>query len=231
MNSGSTLPRNRGRGELVLHFRSRLVASAFPNMSQTPESRQKVREICRVAARVFYEKGYDGASVQEIAGAVGLTKPGLYHYFQSKDHLLFEIMNYGMDILQEEVLDKLKSVADPVEKLRRTIMGHIDLIVRARDREITVILHENRSLKGALRKKINARKRDYIHHLESLIAAVQEQKGSAPLIAPRVAAFALLGMINWLYQWYQRDGAIKQEEIEAQYADFFFRGLLGKDGC
>jgi len=186
-----------------------------------------VREICRVAARVFYEKGYDGTSVQEVAAAVGLTKAGLYHHIESKDHLLFEIMNYGMDILQEEVLDKVKSIADPMEKLRQTILGHIDLIVRARDREITVILHENRSLKGALRKKINARKRDYIHYLESLIAAVQEQKGTAPLVPPRLAAFALLGMINWLYQWYQRDGGIKQHELAHQYADFFFRGLLG----
>jgi len=196
-------------------------------MAHTEESRQKLREICRVAARVFYEKGYDGASMQEIASAVGLTKAGLYHHVESKDHLLYEIMNYGMDILQEAVLDKVSQIADPLEKLRQTMIGHIDLIVRARDLEITVILHENRSLKGALRKKINARKRDYIRFLEDLIAAVQTQRGGPPRVAPQVAAFALLGMINWLYQWYQPDGAIKQEEIATQYADFFFRGLLG----
>jgi len=196
-------------------------------MSHTDATKQKLREICRIAARVFYEKGYDGASMQEIASAVGLTKAGLYHHIGSKDHLLYEIMNYGMDILQETVLDKIKNVTDPREKLRSTIIGHIDLIVRARDLEITVILHENRSLKGVLHKKINARKREYIHYLEDLIAKVQQQKGGKPLVTPRVAAFALLGIINWLYQWYQPEGPIKENELASTYADFFFRGLLG----
>ena len=145
----------------------------------------------------------------------------------SKDRLLFEIMNYGMDILDETVLEKVKDIADLRERLRRTIVGHIDLIVRARDMEITVILHENRSLRGALRKKINARKKAYIQHLEGLIAQVQAQVGAEPLLPPRLAAFALLGMINWLYQWYRPEGPIKQNELAQAYVDFFFLGLLG----
>src|SRR5208337_1681267 len=196
-------------------------------MARTADARQKLREICRVAARVFYEKGYDGASMQDIAEAVGLTKAGLYHHVGSKDMLLFEIMNYGMDILDESVLVKVKDVPNLREKLRRTIIGHIDLVVRARDREITVILHENRSLKGALRKKINARKRAYIEYLEDLIARVQEQSGIPPKLSPHIAAFAVLGMINWLYQRYHLKGPVKQEEIATAYLEFFFRGLLG----
>jgi TetR/AcrR family transcriptional regulator, cholesterol catabolism regulator len=196
-------------------------------MSGATNSKQKLREICRVAARVFYEKGYDGASMQDIAQAVGLTKAGLYHHVGSKDRLLFEIMNYGMDILDEAVLDKIKGIEDPYERLRQTIAGHIDLVVRARDLEITVILHENRSLKGALRKKINARKKAYIHYLEDLIAQVQERSGREPLIAPALAAFNLLGIINWLYQWYRPEGAISQAELTQGCLDFFFRGLLG----
>jgi len=196
-------------------------------MAQLTDAKQKLREICRLAARVFYEKGYDGASMQDIAAAVGLTKAGLYHHVGSKDRLLFEIMNYGMDILDETVVQKVQGVADARERLRQTIIGHIDLIVRARDQEITVILHENRSLRGALRKKINTRKRAYIQLLEEMIAKAQEQAGAPPLISPRLGAFALLGMINWLYQWYRPEGAIKQNELAQAYAEFFFRGLLG----
>ncbi len=165
--------------------------------------------------------------MQDIAEAVGLTKAGLYHHVGSKDMLLFEIMNYGMDILDETVLAKVKDIPDPREKLRQTVVGHIDLVVRARDMEITVILHENRSLKGALRKKINARKRAYIEYLEDLIARVQEQSGMPPKVSPHIAAFAVLGMINWLYQWYHLEGAVKEGEITRAYVDFFFRGLLG----
>ncbi|MGH9355759.1 MAG: TetR/AcrR family transcriptional regulator C-terminal domain-containing protein, partial [Terriglobia bacterium] len=144
----------------------------------------------------------------------------------SKDRLLFEIMNYGMDILQETVLERVASIKDPREKLRQTIVGHIHLIVRARDLETTVILHENRSLKGPLRDKIDARKKEYIHFLEHLIAEVQRQPGSAYCIPPGLAAFALLGMINWLYQWYRAGGAVPEGDLAQAYADFFFRGLL-----
>jgi TetR/AcrR family transcriptional regulator, cholesterol catabolism regulator len=196
-------------------------------MAHTVEARQKLREICRVAARVFYAKSFDGASMQDIAEAVGLTKAGLYHHVGSKDRLLYEIQNYGMDILDEAVLAPIKDIEDPREKLRQTILGHINLIVRARDQEITVILHENRSLSGPLRKKLNARKRGYIDYLAGLIARVQEQSGKPPLVAPRLAAFALLGMINWLYQWYTTQGPVKQDELVQVYTDFFFRGVLG----
>ncbi len=192
------------------------------------QASDRLREICRVAARVFYNKGYDGASMQDIAEAVSLTKAGLYHHVGSKDRLLFEIMNYGMDILQETVINQVESIADPREKLRRLIAGHIDLIVRARDFEITVILHENRSLKGELREKINLRKRSYIHLLEQLIERVQALDPRPPRISPALAAFALLGMVNWLYQWYRPEGPIPQQELAATYVNFFFRGLLGE---
>ena len=196
-------------------------------MAPSPDARQNLREICRKGARVFYDKGYDGASMQDIAEAVGLTKAGLYHHVGSKDKLLFEIMNYGMDILDEMVLLKVRDIQDAQEKLRQTMIGHINLIVRARDLEVTVILHENRSLKGALRKKINLRKKKYIEYLIDLIDQVQKQAGGVPRIPPNLAAFALLGIVNWLYQWYRPEGPIKQAELAEYYADFFFRGLLG----
>jgi AcrR family transcriptional regulator len=197
-------------------------------MADKRERKHALREICRTAARVFYDKGYDGASMQDIAEAVGLTKAGLYHHVGSKDRLLFEIMNYGMDILDEVVVSKVRDIADPRERLRRTITGHIDLVVRTRDLEITVILHENRSLKDELRRMINARKQAYIHLLEQTIAEVQAQASDPPRLSPRLAAFALLGMINWLYQWYHPDGPVKEAELAATYVDFFFRGLLGE---
>jgi AcrR family transcriptional regulator len=197
-------------------------------MAQRGDPKHQIREICRIAARVFYDKGYDGASMQDIAAAVGLTKAGLYHHVGSKDRLLFEIMNYGMDILDETVVSKVRQIADPRERLRQTITGHIDLVVRTRDLEITVILHENRSLKGDLRTKINARKQAYIRFLEQMISEVQAGSRLPPLMSPRLAAFALLGMINWLYQWYRPEGPVKEDELAAAYTKFFFRGLLGK---
>jgi len=198
-------------------------------MAHSTKAKHQLREICRAAARVFYEKGYDGASMQDIAAAVSLTKAGLYHHVGSKDRLLFEIMNYGMDILDEMVLQKVKDIDDPAEKLRQTIAGHVDLIVRARDFELTVILHENRSLKGTPQKKIDARKKEYIHFLEELVAETQQKSGKKTQVSAHLAAFFLLGIINWLYQWYHPEGPVNQADLSRALTDFFFRGLLNPD--
>ena len=186
---------------------------------------KKRREIYRRAARIFYEKSFEGASMQEIAQAVGLTKAGLYHYVDSKEQLLYEIMNYGMYILDETVINQVAHLEDPLEKLKQTIAGHIHLIVHARDLETTVILHENRTVRDPLRKKINARKKAYIRYLEDLITQIQG-KDDSKKVPPRLAAFALLGMINWLYQWYDPSGPVKEEELARTFIQIFLGGLL-----
>src|SRR5271169_1260552 len=134
------------------------------------DSRQ---EILRTAARLFQQRGYDATSMNDVAAALKLSKGGLYHHFQSKDEILFEIMNHAMEITQERVLNPVRGIADPEERLRALIRLHIEVVLSPRDREITVMLHENHPLPPALRKRINHRKKEYVHFVESLIAEVQ----------------------------------------------------------
>src|SRR6202165_4911697 len=136
----------------------------------TIDSRQ---EILRTAARLLQQRGYDATSMNDVAAALKLSKGGLYHHFQSKDEILFEIMNHAMDITQERVIDPVRRIVGPEERLRALIRLHIEVVLSPRDREITVMLHENHPLPPALRKRINARKKEYIHFVESLIAEVQ----------------------------------------------------------
>src|SRR6202167_1259872 len=133
------------------------------------------QEILRTAARLLQQRGYDATSMNDVAAALKLSKGGLYHHFQSKDEILFEIMNHAMEITQDRVLNPVRSIADPEERLRALIRLHIEVVLSPRDREITVMLHENHPLPPALRKRINARKKDYIHFLENLMAEVQEK--------------------------------------------------------
>ena len=163
--------------------------------------------------------------MNDIAGALKLSKGGLYHHFRSKDEILFHILNHAMDITEERVLMPIRDIANPEERLRTLIRFHIQLVVRARDREITVILHENHPLPPALRKRVNARKKEYIHTLEQLIGEVQGARKTKE-VKPRAAAFALLGMINWIYQWYQPEGTLKEEDLVRQYTDIFFSGAF-----
>jgi TetR/AcrR family transcriptional regulator, cholesterol catabolism regulator len=196
------------------------------------DSRQ---EILRTAARLFQQRGYDATSMNDVAAALKLSKGGLYHHFQSKDEILFEIMNHAMEITQERVLSPVRGIADPEERLRALIRLHIEVVLSPRDREITVMLHENHPLPPALRKRINARKKDYIHFLENLMAEVQNQvhrdqaqqsyhaKGK---VSPRAAAFALLGMINWIYQWYKPEGELQAQSLIPQFTDLIFGGIF-----
>jgi AcrR family transcriptional regulator len=76
-------------------------------------------EICRTAAQIFQERGYDATSVSDIARALGITKAGLYHYFESKEALLFEITAYGLDRVRDDVMLQVRGIRDPEERLRQ----------------------------------------------------------------------------------------------------------------
>jgi AcrR family transcriptional regulator len=189
------------------------------------DSRQ---EILRTAARLFQQRGYDATSMNDVAAALKLSKGGLYHHFQSKDEILYEIMNHAMEITQERVLNPVRAISDPEERLRALIRLHIEVVLSPRDREITVMLHENHPLPPALRKRINARKKDYIHFLESLMTEVQNkaQHQTRGKVSPRAAAFALLGMINWIYQWYKPEGELQARNLIPQFTDLIFGGIF-----
>jgi AcrR family transcriptional regulator len=186
------------------------------------DSRQ---EILRTAARLFQQRGYDATSMNDVAAALKLSKGGLYHHFQSKDEILFEIMNHAMEITQERVINPVRSIDGAEDRLRALIRLHIEVVLSPRDREITVMLHENHPLPPALRKRINTRKKEYIHFVEGLMADVQKSQGSKSPVSPRAAAFALLGMINWIYQWYKPEGNLQANNLVTQFTDLVFRGI------
>jgi TetR/AcrR family transcriptional regulator, cholesterol catabolism regulator len=187
------------------------------------DSRQ---EILRTAARLFQQRGYDATSMNDVAASLKLSKGGLYHHFQSKDEILFEIMNHAMEMTQERVIAPVRSIADPLERLRALIRLHIEVVLSPRDREITVMLHENHPLPPALRKRINHRKKEYVHFVESLIADVQRTRAAKAAVSPRAAAFALLGMINWIYQWYKPEGELQATNLIPQFTELIFGGIL-----
>jgi len=184
------------------------------------------QEILRASARLFQQQGYDGTSMNDVAAALRLSKGGLYHHFQSKDEILFNLMSHAMDITEEKVINPVKAVADPEERLRTLIRLHIGVVLSERDREITVMLHENHPLPPSLRKQINARKKDYIHFVEGVIADAQKQRGTKGTVTARAAALALLGMINWIYQWYKPEGRLQAQDLIPQYTELLFAGAF-----
>src|SRR5271166_2070070 len=212
--------------------------SAIPSLlmlrEAATERRQEPRheprqEILRTAARLFQQQGYDATSMNDVAAALKLSKGGLYHHFQSKDEILFHIMSHAMEITEQRVINVVRRIdgGRAEERLRTLIRLHIQVVLSPEDREITVMLHENHPLPPALRRKINGRKKDYLHFVEHLIADVQRQRNSRSQVTPRAAALALVGMINWIYQWYKPEGPLTGDALVQQYTDIFFHGAVG----
>ena len=169
--------------------------------------------------------------MNDVAAALKLSKGGLYHHFESKDEILFHIMSHAMEITEERVINVVRridgsSAAGMEERLRMLIRLHIQVVLSPEDREVTVMLHENHPLPPALRRKINGRKKDYLHFVENLVADVQRKRSSQSPVTPRAAALALVGMINWIYQWYKPDGALTGEALVTQYTEICFRGAV-----
>ena len=128
-------------------------------LAPSPLSRRV--EICRTAAQIFRDRGYDATSVSDIARALGITKAGLYHYFESKEALLFEITTYGLDRVYEDVIVPLRAVRDPEERLRQLVIRHAGIATQGRG-AIAQLVDEVRALPPAPRKQIEERMRAYV---------------------------------------------------------------------
>jgi AcrR family transcriptional regulator len=182
--------------------------------------------IFEVAAEVFHRKGYDSTSMSDVANAAGLTKAGLYHHISSKESLLYTVLDYGLDLTESYVMKPLEAIADPLEKLRTMIELHLRLVLEERNLEVTGLLHECKTLSAADRGRINKRKKEYVRMTTRLISDVMKKYGVKDM-NPKLAAFALLGMLNWTYQWYQASGSSRREEIVATFQNIFVQGILG----
>ncbi len=193
--------------------------------TQKIDPKDRRREILETAARLICAKGYSGTSLRDIANACGLTKAGLYHHCRSKEHLLLEIMNYGMDMFEERVLYKVMPIEDPVERLRTCMRENVLLVTEGRNKEVTIILHEHDTLTGDARSHIDARKKRYVRFLESSFTEAIRDRRIRP-VNPKVAAFSFLGQVLWIYKWYREDGEISAQELAAEMEKVFFDALV-----
>ena len=182
--------------------------------------------VIEIAAEVFHRKGYDNTSMSDIATAAGLTKAGLYHYVPSKEELLYTVLNYGLDLTESHVVKPLEEIADPLERLKTMIDLHLHIVLEERNVEVMGLLHECKTLAAPDLAKINRRKKAYVQMTAELIADVLK-KYKVEDVNPKLAAFALLGMLNWTYQWYKSTGSIRCDEIVKSFRQMFLQGILG----
>jgi AcrR family transcriptional regulator len=186
----------------------------------------KLDEIYRAAAQIFHDKGYHATSINEIAESVHLTKAGLYYYIKGKQDLLFRIMNFAMDLLEERVIDPARAIDDPEERLRTLVTEHVRLITMDSS-ALTILVNELEGLTDEHREHLVGRQRAYVDLIASSLRALKDE-GKLADVDPTVGAFALLGMIQWIPRWFRPDGRVAREEIIQQFQRMTL-GAVGLD--
>ncbi len=192
------------------------------------ESDGRAAEVYRTAAQIILQKGYDATSVSDIATALGITKAGLYHYISGKTQLLFDIMRFGLDELDREVVRPALAIADPEARLRFMIVTHATIVTRGLG-AVTILVDEARALTPAQHRKVTRWKRAYLDLLRGTLEDIKAA-GKLREVDPTVAAFSILGMVNWMSRWYQPEGRMSVGEIAQQIADMAMHGLLRLPG-
>jgi AcrR family transcriptional regulator len=186
--------------------------------------RERSEEVYRAALRLFREKGYHATSMQDIAAAVGLYKGSLYHYIGGKEDLLVQVFERAMGTL---LADVERIAADtslgPSAQLRLMVQAHVTCVSENLD-ALTVYLHEFRALAGDSLAKVRAQ-RDRYAQLVSETVGRGVRLGEFETADVGIATLGLLGMCNWVCQWYQPGGRLGPAQIGGYFADLVLGGL------
>jgi TetR/AcrR family transcriptional regulator, cholesterol catabolism regulator len=186
---------------------------------------QKLEFILRNAARIFAEKNYHSTTMRDISRATGVSLAGLYHYCKSKEELLYLIQDNCFGRVLERLEERLKQVDDPLTKLRIFIENHLSFFA-ANMAEMKVLSHEAESLAGDLHTHVSGKKDKYTKLARKILKEIQQQQNAADQIDLTVATYALFGMMNWIYNWYDPQGKLKVNELVANVTRLFLSGLL-----
>jgi AcrR family transcriptional regulator len=191
---------------------------------------QKLEFILRTAARIFAEKSYHSTSMRDISRETNVSLAGLYHYCKSKEELLFLIQDNCFGRVLERLEQRLESVADPITKLGLFIENHLSFFA-ANMSEMKVLSHEAESLGGDLYTHVSTRKDNYTKLAREILREVQETQQSEQQIDLTVATYALFGMMNWIYNWYDPQGKLNVSDLASNVMKLFLNGFVPNGMC
>jgi AcrR family transcriptional regulator len=206
-------------------------AQRTPERTAAPTGRRRARTIgarqreliLSAAARLFMEKGYHATSVREIGDEVGVSQSSLYYHAKSKPQILADLNKRFMERLISEFEGIAARDETPADKVRMVIEQLLTIIAE-HQAEVTVVLHERRSLDPRQARGIQ-RQRDRVDEVIDSILADGVRKGAFRDLDIRLTRLALTGMCNWAYEWYSPRGSFQPKQIAAHFADLLLRGI------
>jgi AcrR family transcriptional regulator len=181
-------------------------------------------DILEAAAQVFRQKGFHGASMQDIAKAVNLQKPSLYHHVSSKQEILLALLDRALELLLERISEISSQNIPADKKLQEMIRAYLQILAENTDLS-AVLLFEHRSLE----RKQHARHVPNRDRFEALWRNVLEEGVVAKRFTCDDSALttrAILGILNWTITWYSPDGPLEIDDIADHYSNLLLHGLI-----
>lgn len=189
---------------------------------------ERERQILDVAAELFRERGYQGMRMDDLAAAVNLNKGTLYHYFPSKAELLYRIY---LDTSSEFIEAIRQHPADaPADELMTLVIKDIAAAMERRRDYVMVYFQEMQWLDKWLAEdryaEVNALQVEFRNYITGVIERGVKNGVFRPLDAS-VAAFAVIGMVGWTYQWFTPGGRYTMDDLAGIYTDLALSAFSG----
>lgn len=201
-----------------------------PQSDLTPHVRQKRNrrrtQILHSALRAFRENGYHATTLEDIADQLGLRNTALYHYFPDKESLLYECHRRSLDEVTPLIDEAMERHDTATDQLAYVIREHVRVMIDTL--EGSPLAFEVPALSAEHQAEIVAARDRYEGGLREILARGVES-GEFRTVDPKIAAFAILGAINWIARWYRPEGELHAPELGAQFADFLVGGLTCKE--
>lgn len=183
------------------------------------------QQIYSTASSLFSERGYPATTVRDIARELNMQAGSLYAHIESKEDVLWEIVNRAADQFLATAEPIVGSDLAPSDKLRALVRSHVEQVA-GNIAEATIFLHEWKFLSEERRASVTERRRRY----EALYRYVIEEgieRGDFAPTDPKMATLMVLSSVNWMPQWYNPNGPLSPQQIADNFTDLVLSGI----GC
>lgn len=177
----------------------------------------KRERILEEAVKLFYQRGFTGTTLDDIAAELGVTKPFIYTHFRSKTELLAALCKPTIELSLEAVARAAKGSGSPTERLHRAVVDFTQVVL-SRQANIAIYFREEKNLEPAALTEINALRKKFDRVLSNLLAE-GVTAGEFDIKDVNLAALAVGGMISWAYTWHRPEGRLPLSDMCERMAD------------
>lgn len=185
-------------------------------------------KITEVSLQLFEQKGYHTVSIDKIVKESGISKGAFYHYFKSKDELLYNIHDYFITYVLDKAKEAYETCETPTERLNAIIKSFVMMFDMYRP-HVTVFYQESLNLSSEYFYEIKKKRDQYKEMMFKVVEdGINKGEFRSELPVP-ITSMAIFGMINWTYKWYKTEGNYSISDIADIYADFILHSVLTKE--